>query len=168
MTTGFIYAALFYIASLICAAVGAYFVAQGNWVRWFEIVQVSARMVGPLFGAVGFVIGFFREKRKQAAEYREEMVRRAEAARQAANRQHKAATGRTQPQTLHSSIFQPLAPTTPGPEHPPGEYSDEVREFLKQTSKIDSSGIREFVEQTRRYKLADLHDQAKQDEKKEG
>ncbi len=139
MTRGLIYAVMFYFAALLLTAAGGYAFYGGNAGRIFEVISLVARWIGPLLVApAGFVIGFFHDKQIQK---REETKLRQQA------------------KVVSSAAASTPAPRVgpPAPEPQPGTpMSDEVREYLKQTSAVDLKGIREFIEETRRHKLDDL------------
>jgi len=183
MVTGFIYAALFYVATLLLAAIGGVLAFPGDEIKAFSFFKIAATIVGPLIIApLGFVFGFFREQRKMRRLAEAQAAEERERARQtAALRMEKQKTQMqpTQPQVEGQPTTAPAEGNVPAPPNdgdgtqppqgqPEGEavgaeaprgkegMSDEVKEYLKQTSRVDLKGIKDFIEETRRHRLEDL------------
>lgn len=137
MTTGFVYAALFYIASFLLTAACGFAFFQGDATKLFKVLpSVVLYAVPLLFALLGFVVGFFREKHNLLKKQSE--------------LEHQA-------QAVSAAAAATPAPQVGQPREEPGRpMSDEVREYLKETSAVDLKGIREFIEETRRHKLEDL------------
>ncbi|MEM1295226.1 MAG: hypothetical protein AAGH89_07660 [Verrucomicrobiota bacterium] len=141
MTTGFVYAALFYVASLLLTVASGFAFFQGDATRLFKILpSVVLYAVPLLFALLGFVVGFFREKQNA--------VRKQAELNHQAHEVSLAAASTPAPQ-----VGNPVPPHAAEAGRP---MSDEVREYLKETSAVDLKGIREFIEETRRHKLEDL------------
>tara|TARA_R110002096_G_scaffold316010_15_gene510428 strand:+ start:12728 stop:13177 length:450 start_codon:yes stop_codon:yes gene_type:complete len=140
MTTGFVYAAIFYVASLLLIVGSGYAFFQGDAGRLFKVLpSVVLYAVPLLFSLLGFVVGFFREKQKLLKK-QAELNHQAEAISAAAA----------------STPAPRVAPPTQNTLESGRPMSEEVREYLKETSSVDLKGIREFIEETRRHKLEDL------------
>lgn len=183
MTTGLIYAALFYVASLILAVVIGFVFFPGDEMRALNIFVVAARQIGPLLIApVGFIIGFSREQRKLRRLKEEEAQAERERLRQTQMIRMKSAQATPTPRprgpqpTAETPSTQGNAPAqtqptstedTPAPpqeEEQAGgraQMSEEVREYLRQTSRVDLKGIKDFIEETRRYRVDDMEGEEK-------
>ena len=140
MTTGLIYAALFYLASLVLGGIFG-FAYYGQDPQAMVVVGFFAKFVGLFMAPIGFVLGFFKEKRKERAEQ--------------ARLQHdrEVADARIREQLRQTATVRPISqPESIGV----GKHSDEVEEYLHQTSAIDLKGIADFVKETRRHNLDEL------------
>ncbi len=203
MTTGFIYAALFYVVSLILAALIGFALFPGDILRALDLFGVVARILGPTIVApLGFILGFFREQRRlrrereQAEEMERERMRQTTAIRLRQKKSVPAsapatATPPAQPQPEEVVSGDATTPevesSSPGTEaelesagagastEPAqtgsvrrSEMSEEVREFLKQTSRVDLKGIKDFIEETRKHRVEDEEENPENAEKNPG
>ena len=65
MTTGLLYAAIFYFASVLLGGIFG-LAYHGFRAEAVGILVIFAKMIGPLLAIAGFCLGFFIQKRKEA------------------------------------------------------------------------------------------------------